>query len=263
MLVYYHYQSREVIMQNLLNYLKEFKLSGMVSTLNERVSYARNNKLGYQEFLLLLCSDEHNNRLDNNYKRRKQAAKLPINKTIESFDFSFQPSIDQKLINDLTICQFIKDKENIVFIGDSGTGKTHLAIGLANCALLKEYKVYYTTVSDMLYNLHMSKADNSYHKKLKILSEYDLLILDELGFKQLPKYSADDLFNVISRRYEQKSTIITTNKDLSLWNDIFEDDLLTRAIIDRIMHHAHILHIKGKSYRISKSKFRDNLNQLK
>lgn len=183
MLLLCHYQKTSgVSMQNLLNYLKNFKLSGMVSTINERMAYARNNKLGYQEFLLLLCQDEYSNRLDNNYKRRSNAAKLPTNKTIDAFDFSFQPSIDEKLVNDLAICQFIRDKENVVFIGDSGTGKTHLAIALAKCALLKEYKVFYTTVSDMLYNLHMAKADNSYHKKLKQLVDFDLLILDELGF---------------------------------------------------------------------------------
>ena len=252
MLSHCHYQLKEMIMQTLLNALKEFKLSGMASTLNERMIYARNNKLGYQEFLLLLCEDERNMRRDNNYKRRYKAAKLPANKTIESFDFSFQPSIDQKLVNDLSICQFIQDQENVVLIGDSGTGKTHLAISLAHLALLKEYKVYYTTVADMLYHLHIAKADNSYHKKLKALVEYDLLILDELGFKQLPKYAADDFFNVIAKRYEHKATIITANKDVSQWEEIFGDELLTKAIIDRVMHHAHILHIKGRSYRLNK-----------
>jgi DNA replication protein DnaC len=116
------------------------------------------------------------------------------------------------------------------------------------------YKVYFTTVSDMLYNLHISKADNSYHKRLQQLISYDLLILDELGFKKLPKYSSDDFYNVISKRYENKSTIITTNKEIENWNDIFEEEVLTRAIIDRIMHHVHIFNIKGKSYRTKRLK---------
>src|SRR5690606_10748537 len=135
-------------------------------------------------------------------------------------------------------------------IGDSGTGKTHLSIALALKALAKEYTVYFTTVSDMLYDMHISKADNSYSKLLKRLISYDLLILDELGFKQLPSYSSDDFFNIISKRYESKSTIITTNKLIDQWNDIFDEEVLTKAIVDRIMHHSNIFHIKGKSYRM-------------
>lgn len=241
-------------MNQLLSDLKSFKLAGMASSFIERISYAQNNKLGYQEFMSLLCEDEKSSRRDNSYRKRIKAAKLPSNKKIEDFDFTFQPTIDSKQINDLAVCNYIKARENVIFIGDSGTGKTHLSVGLANKALAMEYNVYFTTVSDMLYNLHIAKADNSYHKKLKQLISYDLLILDELGFKQLPKYSADDFFSVISKRYENKSTIITTNKDFGEWEEIFADELLSRAIIDRIIHHANIFHIKGKSYRMSKKK---------
>ena len=241
-------------MQNLLNDLRSFKLSGMVNSLNERLVYAQNNQLGYQEFLALLCEDEKSTRKDNNYLRRRNKAKLPNEKTLEEFDFAFQPSIDAKLVNDLAIWNYIKAKENVVLIGDSGTGKTHLAIALASKALIKEYSVYFTTVSDMLYSLHIAKADNSYHKKVKQLLSYDLLVLDELGFKQLPKYSIDDFFNIVAKLYEQKSIIITTNKEFSNWSEIFADELLSRAIIDRIMHHSHVLHIKGKSYRIKQQK---------
>lgn len=238
-------------MQELLNDLKSLKLSGMVSSFGQRLSYAQNNKLGYQEFLSLLCEDEKSTRRDNNYKKRKKAANLPASKNIEEFDFTFQPSIDAKLVNDLAVCNYIKNRENVVLMGDSGTGKTHLAIGLANKALAQEYTVFFTTVSDMLYDLYIAKADNSYHKKIKQIVSCDLLILDELGFKHLPQYSVDDFFNVISKRYENKSTIITTNKPFDKWNEIFNDELLNRAIIDRIIHHAYTLVIKGKSYRLN------------
>lgn len=248
-----HYQKLEVSME-LYKKLKDFKLSGMVLTLEERLSYAQTKKLPYQEFLELLCEDELDNRRDNNYKRRYSAAKLPAHKKLEDFDFSFQASLDERQINDAATCRFIGDKHNLVFIGDAGTGKTHLSIGFALKALGKEYKVFFTSVSDMLYNLHIAKADNSYHKKLQQLVSYDLLILDELGFKSLPKYSVDDFFNVISKRYENKSTIITTNKDFASWNDIFTDEELTRAIVDRVMHHAKIFYIKGLSYRTRKVK---------
>lgn len=241
-------------MQSLISDLRAFKLSGMAFSLEERLIYAQTNKLSYKDLLELLCEDEKSTRKDNNYKRRKNAAKLPSIKRLEDFDFSFQPTIDQKTIADLATCQFINAKENIILVGQSGTGKTHLAISFAIKALSKEYSVYFTTVSDLLYNLHIAKADNSYPRKLKQIVNYDLLILDELGFKQLPKYSSDDFFAIISKRYEHKSTIITTNKEIEEWNDIFDEEVLTRAIVDRLMHHASIFNIRGKSYRMKKFK---------
>ena len=244
-------------MQNLISDLRAFKLSGMAFSLEERLIYAQTNKLSYKDLLELLCEDEKSTRKDNNYKRRKNAAKLPSVKKLEDFDFSFQPTIDQKVIADLATCQFINSKENIILVGQSGTGKTHLAISFAIKALSKEYSVYFTTVSDLLYNLHIAKADNSYPRKLKQIVNYDLLILDELGFKQLPKYSSDDFFAIISKRYEHKSTIITTNKEIEEWNDIFDEEVLTRAIVDRLMHHASIFNIRGKSYRMKKFKKAD------
>jgi DNA replication protein DnaC len=242
------------MMQELYKKLRGFKLSGIVNTLEERLSYANSKKLLYEEFLELLCEDEIDNRRDNSYKKRKARAKLPNNKKLEDFDFGFQASIDEREINDLASCKFISAKDNLILIGSPGTGKTHLAIGFALKALAKEYKVFFTTVTDMLYNLHIAKADNSYHKKLQQLVSYDLLILDELGFKPLPRYSVDDFFNVISKRYENKSTIITANKDLESWNNIFGDEELTGAITDRIIHHGKLLKITGPSYRTKKLK---------
>lgn len=237
-------------MQTTIKYLQTFKLAGMASTLEERLLYAKNNKLSHLDFINLLCEDEQNNRYDNSYKKRRNQAKLPSIKTLESFDYNFQPSIDRKLLSDLALCRFIKEKQNIVFVGSSGTGKTHLSIALAMQALRKDYTVYFTSVSDLLYNLHMAKADNSYHKKLKQIISFDLLVLDELGFKQIPKYSTDDFFSVIAKRYETKATIITTNKPVDEWNDIFDEEVLTKAMVDRIMHHVFLINIKGNSYRM-------------
>ena len=241
-------------MQELYKRLKDFKLSGMALNLETRLLYAKSKKLPYEEFLELLCEDERDNRRDNNYKRRYSLAKLPHQKKLEDFDFSFQSSIDEREVNDIASCKFIAGRENVILIGDSGTGKTHLAISFGLKALSKEYKVLFTTVSDMLYNLHIARADNSYYRKLQQFINYDLLILDELGFKTLPKYSVDDFFNVISKRYENKSTIITTNKDFDNWNNIFGDDELTKAIVDRLIHHAKILRITGPSFRSKKQK---------
>ena len=229
--------------------LREFKLSGIYNSYEERIKYATDKSLSYEEFLEMLLEDEVNNRADNSYKKRYSKAKFPYSKNIEDFDFSFQPSIDKRVINDICTCQFVKDRRNVVFIGSPGTGKTHISIGIGIKAVLKGYKVLFTQVNEMLQNLYFSKADNSYYGKLNYYLSPDLLILDELGFKKIPAYSADDFFEVISKRYEKGSVIITTNKSFDSWGDIFADPVLASAIIDRIVHYSTIINIKGPSYR--------------
>jgi len=229
--------------------LREFKLSGIYNNIEERLAFAKDKSLSYQEFLELLLEDEENSRRQNSYRKRYSKAKLPYTKRIEDFDFSFQPSIDKRIINDCATCQFVRDNKNIVFIGSPGTGKTHLSIAIAIKALTKGYKVLFTKVSEMLQSLHFSRADNSYYQKLGYYLAPDLLILDELGFKKIPGYSADDFFEVISKRYEKGSVIITTNKVFEAWNDIFSDAILASAIIDRVVHHSTVIRINGKSYR--------------
>ena len=236
-------------MQALKTKLKSFKLSGIYNSLEERLSYAQDKSLGYQDFLELLLEDEYNNRKDNSYKKRYAKAKLPAYKSIEDFDFTFQPSINKKILNDCLTCQFIKEKKNIIFIGKPGTGKSHLSIAIGLQALQKGYKVLFSSVSDMLNALHMSKADNSYYQKIHYYLTSDLLILDELGFKKLPEYNVNDFFEIISRRYEQGSLIITTNKNFEQWEDIFSDTVLASAILDRVVHYSTIIKITGPSYR--------------
>lgn len=153
-------------MQSVKVKLKDFKLSGIYRNLEERLSYAQEKSLSYLEFLTLLLEDELNNRRENSYRKGYGKAKLPAQKRMEDFDFSFQPSIDKRIINDCITCQFITARRNIVLIGNPGTGKTHLAIAIGMKALLKGYKVLFTSVAELTHQLNFARADNSYYQKL-------------------------------------------------------------------------------------------------
>ena len=234
--------------------LRNLKLSGIAKTLEVRNEQAIREKLSYMEFLELLIEDELANRKDNSYKKRFQKAHFPFTKTLEEYDFNFQPTLNRQEIYNLATCEFIRKKENVVFIGPPGTGKTHLSISIGIKALQQGYKVIFTTVSDMMSALFESKADNSYAQKLKYYLSSDLLILDELGFRKLNEHIVDQFYEIISQRYEKGSLIITSNKTFDEWGNIFWDSILASAILDRIVHHCHLVLIKGESYRMREQK---------
>jgi DNA replication protein DnaC len=234
--------------------LKNLKLSGVVKTVEVRNEQAIKEKLSYMEFLELLIEDELTNRKDNSYKKRFQKAHFPFTKTLEEYDFNFQPTLNHQEIYNLATCEFIRKKENIVFIGPPGTGKTHLSVSIGIKALQQGYKVIFTTVSDMMSALFESKADNSYAQKLRYYLSCDLLILDELGFRKLNEQIVDQFYEIVSQRYEKGSLIITSNKTFDEWGHIFWDSILVSAILDRIVHHCHLVLIKGESFRMKEQK---------
>lgn len=233
-----------------LKKLREFKLSGIVRTLEVRLTEAISQNLSHREFLELLLEDEVNQRADNKRKRLYSGAHLPFEKGLEDFDFTFQPSVKKMEMLELATGNFIGKHENIIFIGQPGTGKTHLSIALGLKALSYGYTVLFTSVADMITTLEQSRADLSYQKKIQLYSKPDLLILDELGYKSMAESTVEDFFEIVSRRYEKGSIIITSNRDFQEWGKIFIDKTLTGAILDRLVHHCHILTIKGESYRV-------------
>ena len=187
-------------------------------------------------------------------------AKFPNHKTIEEYNFNYQPNLNKKEIYNLATCEFIRNKENIAFIGPSGTSKTHLSIAIGINAISQGYSVLFTTVNQMLEELYMSRADNSYMKKINKYVNPDLLILDELGLKKLSQNNIDDFYEIISKRYENGSIIVTSNKKFDEWGKIFYDPVLATAILDRFIHHCNFVVIDGESYRMKQRQ--EKLNGL-
>ena len=197
-----------------------------------------------------MLNDESSNRIANAKSKRLHSAKFPNHKTIEAYNFNYQPNLNRKEIYNLATCEFIRNKENIDFIGPSGTGKTHLSIAIGINAISQGYSVLFTTVNQMLDELYMARADNSVNKKLKKYISPDLLILDELGLKKLSQNNIDDFYEIISKRYETGSIIVTSNKKFDEWAKIFYDPVLATAILDRFIHHCNFIVIDGESYRM-------------
>ena len=234
----------------LMQKIKGLNLAGIYKTVGMRIEQASHENLSHTEFLEVLITDEYKSRSRNRHVRLKSNARFPQDKTLEEFNFPYQPSLNRNQIYNLAACEFIRRKENIAFIGGSGVGKTHISIAIGNNAIEQGYTVLFTPLSEMLEDLYMSRADNSFRQKLKKYIQPNLLIVDELGLKKLNQTSVDDFYDVISKRYEVNSTIITTNKPFDEWGNIFYDMQLASAILDRFVHHCNFIVIDGPSYRM-------------
>lgn len=237
-------------MENLKSQLRSLKLAAISQNLELRNRYALEHKIGYIEFLELLVEDELSNRQTNGYQNKLRESKLDTQKVLDSYDFSYQPQVDKRQIYDLASCRFIDQKYNVVFMGKPGVGKTHLANAIGLEAVKKGKKVLFIHSNEMVEKLYSSRADGTYQATMQKFLKPDLLILDELGFKKMPQYSMEDFFEIIRKRYESGSMIITTNRNFEDWGALFGDKVIASAIIDRIVHHATIVRLQGNSYRI-------------
>ncbi len=237
-------------MENLKTQLRTLKLAAICQNLELRNRYALQHKIGYIEFLELLVEDEMANRQTNGYINKLRESKLDTQKILDSYDFSYQPQVDKRQIYDLASCRFIDQKHNVVFMGKPGVGKTHLAHAIGLEAVKKGKRVLFIHTNEMVEKLYSSRADGSYTATIQKFLKPDLLILDELGFKKMPQYSMEDFFEIIRKRYENGSMIITTNRNFEDWGALFGDKVIASAIIDRIVHHATIVKLNGNSYRI-------------
>ena len=213
-------------------------------------------KHSFLEFLEALVDGELSARENKGLMKRVKAARFPVAKTLEEFDFDFQPKLDVKLVKSLASCTFVEKHENVALVGQPGTGKSHLALALGMKAVQRGFSVRFTTMQDLAAELKASRADESTEDVVRGLVEPDLVILDELGFTRLEPAVADAFFRVVASRYERGSVIVTSNKSFESWAEVFPDAVIASAVLDRLVHHAHLVPIVGESYRMKELKNR-------
>ena len=229
--------------------LKALKLSGIAETLELRIMEAQNNQLAFTELLTMILTDEIETRQNRKLQRLISHARLDAGKTLESFDFSFNPSINASLIRELAICRFIEKGENIFLIGPTGTGKTHLAQAISHMACRQFLTVEFYNFHEFFSMLHKADLMNRIDKLMKSLIKADLIVIDDFAFKKIDQKSAEFLYAIVDARYRQRSIILTSNRAMNDWAAIFPDPIMANALMDRLAHNSYQIIIKGESFR--------------
>jgi DNA replication protein DnaC len=233
--------------------LRQLRLSGLSQTLPVRLQEAAAARLGHAEFLELILQDELNVRHQRQLTRRTKSADFRSLKSLEDFDWQFNPSISRKQIFELAAGQYLREAKDILFLGPPGIGKTHLAQALGYEAIKQGKDVFYRSIFDLVRDFMKDEAFNQQDKVMRRYLKPDLVIIDDMGLKALPKSSGEYLLEVIMRRYENRSTIMTSNRPLEDWGKLLCDVPTAGAILDRFLHHAITLAISGRSYRVKDS----------
>jgi len=234
--------------------LKKLYLGHVAERLDAVLAQAARSEPTYLDFLDGLLRDE----LDSKQRKRVamgiQIAHFPAVKTLDEFDFKFQPSVDQKLVRELATGRFIANAENVLVFGAPGVGKTHLAIGLGRAAVETGHSTLFVSATALLAGLARAETEGQLAEKLAFFAKPKLLVVDELGYLPFEKRSAHLFFQLVARRYERGSMVITTNQVVTQWGTVFGDDVLAAAILDRLLHHSHTLMIQGESFRLKQKR---------
>lgn len=236
--------------QKIIGNLEFLKSKESINVIDDTLDYVNRNNLSFIEGFMYFTEAQVEKKKENLVKHSVHMAGFPKVKTLSEFDFDYQPTINQQQIYDLNSLRFIEKQENIVFYGNSGVGKTHLATAIGVTAAQNRNSTYFIKCADLMETLHKAYCEGRLNERLKKFSGYKLLIIDELGYLPVSKEDSKLFFQLIDRRYERNSTIITTNINFAQWDDIFGDPLIAGAIVDRLLHHATVVPIKGKSYRL-------------
>jgi len=240
----------DTVMSKIKSNLSILGMKNTFENIDDYVEGAIKNKTSIMEFLNLLLEREAQGKINRSVENQIKTAGFPGRKTFELYDFSFQPNINNEQIDDLRTLRFIDNKENVVFLGTPGVGKTHLAIALGILAIEHKFSAYFISCHNLIQNLLKASHENRLDDRLKQYSKYKVLIIDEIGYLPTNIEGANLFFQLVARRYEKHSTIFTTNKNFGEWGEIFQDLTISSAILDRILHHCNVVKIVGESYRL-------------